>query len=173
MHAPISVLPVPFPRDSFEKAKAAMQIFNKLIDRVSRDGAYLRDTLQAASEFDDFTVSTRTEPCPCGVILATSWAQLRLAHVLCNAFRRSTLDCCEPYISMDQNLILMEAFGRVSGSATFLCRPGCCRSTKPQMTGASRELMSSWCWPSTDQTTCLMSPPVHCYRYGSASSEAE
>ena len=62
MHAPISVLPVPFPRDSFEKAKAAMQIFNKLIDRVSRDGAYLRNTLQAASNFDDFTVSTDTSP---------------------------------------------------------------------------------------------------------------
>ena len=34
-----------------------MRIFNKLIDRVSRDGAYLKATLQAASEFDDFTVS--------------------------------------------------------------------------------------------------------------------
>ena len=57
VHAPLSVLPVPFPRASFEKAKAAMRIFNKLIDRVSRDGAYLKATLQAASEFDDFTVS--------------------------------------------------------------------------------------------------------------------
>ena len=57
IHAPLSVLPVPFPRASFDKAKAAMRIFNKLIDRVSRDGAYLKATLQAASEFDDFTVS--------------------------------------------------------------------------------------------------------------------
>ena len=57
VHAPISVLPVPFPRDSFEKAKKAMQIFNTLIDRVSRDGAYLRSTLRAAAEYDDFTVS--------------------------------------------------------------------------------------------------------------------
>ena len=40
-----------------------MQIFNKLIDRVSRDGAYLKATLQAASEFDDFTVSAL--PCIC------------------------------------------------------------------------------------------------------------
>lgn len=55
-HAPISVVPVPFPRDSFEKAKAAMQIFNKLIDRVSRDGEYLQRTLQPAAKFDDFTV---------------------------------------------------------------------------------------------------------------------
>ncbi len=37
-----------------------MQIFNKLIDRVSGDGAYLRKTLQAASNFDEFTVSTST-----------------------------------------------------------------------------------------------------------------
>ena len=34
-----------------------MRIFNKLIDRVSRDGAYLKATLQAASGFDEFTVS--------------------------------------------------------------------------------------------------------------------
>ncbi|CAL8463402.1 g2936 [Coccomyxa elongata] len=54
-HAPISVVPVPFPRDSFEKARAAMQVFNKLIDRVSRDGEYLQHTLQPAAEFDDFT----------------------------------------------------------------------------------------------------------------------
>ncbi len=54
-HAPISVVPVPFPRDSFEKARAAMQVFNKLIDRVSRDGEYLQRTLQPAAEFDDFT----------------------------------------------------------------------------------------------------------------------
>ncbi|CAL5223694.1 g6247 [Coccomyxa viridis] len=68
VHAPISVLPVPFPRDSFEKAKKAMQIFNTLIDRVSRDGAYLRSTLRAAAEFDEFTarllqVFDATEDC--------------------------------------------------------------------------------------------------------------
>ncbi len=61
VHAPISVLPVPFPRDSFEKAKKAMQIFNTLIDRVSRDGAYLRSTLRAAAEFDEFTVSPHAQ----------------------------------------------------------------------------------------------------------------
>lgn len=54
-HAPISVVPVPFPKDSFEKARAAMHVFNKLIDRVSSDGEYLQRTLQPAAEFDDFT----------------------------------------------------------------------------------------------------------------------
>ncbi len=44
-----------------------MQIFNTLIDRVSRDGAYLRSTLRAAAEFDDFTVSS---------VLATSNSEL-------------------------------------------------------------------------------------------------
>ncbi|KAK9917481.1 hypothetical protein WJX75_004845 [Coccomyxa subellipsoidea] len=54
-HAPISVVPVPFPKDSFEKARAAMHVFNQLIDRVSSDGEYLQRTLQPAAEFDDFT----------------------------------------------------------------------------------------------------------------------
>ena len=56
VHAPLAVIPVPFPRDSFEKAKAAMRVFNALIDRVAGDGAYLRATLRPAAEFDDFTV---------------------------------------------------------------------------------------------------------------------
>ncbi len=64
-HAPISVVPVPFPRDSFQKARAAMQVFNKLIDRVSRDGDYLQRTLQPAAEFDDFTVREFLLILPC------------------------------------------------------------------------------------------------------------
>ena len=57
MHAPLTVLPAPFPRKSFDKAKAAMQVFNTLIDRVSQDDEYLQTTLQPAAEYDDFTVS--------------------------------------------------------------------------------------------------------------------
>lgn len=57
MHAPLTVLPTQFPRGSFEKAKAAMQLFNTLIDRVSRDDEYLQTTLRPAAQYDDFTVS--------------------------------------------------------------------------------------------------------------------
>ena len=57
MHAPLTVLPAPFPRKSFDKAKAAMQLFNTLIDRVSQDDQYLQTTLRPAAEYDDFTVS--------------------------------------------------------------------------------------------------------------------
>ena len=78
VHAPLSVLPVPFPRASFEKAKAAMRIFNRLIDRVSRDGAYLKATLQAASEFDDFTVGA-------SLCLSCSMAKLECKSVKCTA----------------------------------------------------------------------------------------
>lgn len=55
VHAPLTVLPTQFPRGSFEKAKAAMQVFNTLIDRVSRDEDYLQTTLRPAAEYDDFT----------------------------------------------------------------------------------------------------------------------
>lgn len=57
IHAPLTVLPTQFPRGSFEKAKAAMQLFNTLIDRVSQDEEYLQTTLRPAAEYDDFTVS--------------------------------------------------------------------------------------------------------------------
>ncbi|KAK9815717.1 hypothetical protein WJX72_008516 [[Myrmecia] bisecta] len=55
IHAPLAVLPVPFPRASFQKAKDAMTIFNLVIDRISRDSTYLQQTLAAAAEYDDFT----------------------------------------------------------------------------------------------------------------------
>ena len=57
MHAPITVLPVVFPADTFKKAQDAMQLFNTLIDRVSRDAEYLQRVLAPAAEFDEFTVS--------------------------------------------------------------------------------------------------------------------
>ncbi len=61
VHAPLAVIPVPFPRGSFEKARGAMTVFNALIDRVAADGAYLRRTLRPAAEFDDFTVRLRPQ----------------------------------------------------------------------------------------------------------------
>ena len=60
MHAPLTILPAPFPRNSFEKAKSAMEVFNDLIDRVAQDDQYLQDTLRSAGEYDDFTVSCLT-----------------------------------------------------------------------------------------------------------------
>lgn len=57
MHAPLTVLPAPFPKDSFEKAKSAMEVFNRLIDKVAQDDDYIQATLRSAAEYDDFTVS--------------------------------------------------------------------------------------------------------------------
>ena len=57
VHAPLAVMPMPFPRASFMKAKRAATVFNKLIDRVSLDAQYLQSTLAAAAKFDHFTVS--------------------------------------------------------------------------------------------------------------------
>lgn len=56
MHAPLSVLPAPFPEASFHKAVSAAAPFNTLIAAVAADSAYLQETLAPAAEFDDFTV---------------------------------------------------------------------------------------------------------------------
>ena len=63
MHAPLTVLPTPFPEKSFWKAVGSMRAFNTLIDNVSRDDEYLQTTLRPAAEYDDFTVSRS----PCSV----------------------------------------------------------------------------------------------------------
>lgn len=55
VHAPVALLPVPYPRETFLRAKAAAQAFNLLMDRISQDEAYLQAILAPAAEHDDFT----------------------------------------------------------------------------------------------------------------------
>jgi len=55
VHAPMSLLPVPFPRKQFLGARAVASSFNSMIDAVSRDSAYLKATLTAAGQDDEFT----------------------------------------------------------------------------------------------------------------------
>lgn len=55
IHAPIAVLPSPFPRDSFDKARRAMQLFNQVTDRITQNSDYLQQTLASAAAQDDFT----------------------------------------------------------------------------------------------------------------------
>lgn len=62
-HAPLTVLPTPFPADSFAKAKRAMTVFNYVMDRVSRDTDYLQQTLKGAAAHDDFTVCPSCQRC--------------------------------------------------------------------------------------------------------------
>ena len=57
VHAPLTILPTPFPAASFQKAMDAMRVFNLVMDAVSRDADYLQRTLAKAAQHDDFTVS--------------------------------------------------------------------------------------------------------------------
>jgi glutathione synthase len=59
VHAPLAVLPAPFPTASFRKACDAALAFNSLIAAVAADSEYLQRTLAPAAEYDDFTVRTR------------------------------------------------------------------------------------------------------------------
>ncbi len=56
MHAPLALLPVAYPRETFLKAKQAAEVFNLMIDRVAQDEDYLQQVLAAAAQYDDFTV---------------------------------------------------------------------------------------------------------------------
>lgn len=54
--APISLLPNAFPIQEFNKAKSLMPMFNLLVDRVSRDGPFLQETLGGiVSDTDPYT----------------------------------------------------------------------------------------------------------------------
>ena len=54
-HAPMSLLPTPFPRDVFELALRVSPSFASLSDAVSRDDEFLRTTLAGVVKTDDFT----------------------------------------------------------------------------------------------------------------------
>lgn len=53
--APLALLPTPFPRGEFERAVGLAGPLNRLVDAVSRDGAYLRRVLRGTVEHDEFT----------------------------------------------------------------------------------------------------------------------
>lgn len=55
VHAPLALLPVPYPRDTFLQAKAAALAFNAMVDAVTRDEEYLTSVLAAAAQEDPFT----------------------------------------------------------------------------------------------------------------------
>ena len=55
-HAPIALTPVPYPRDTFMRAKSAAEDFSLLMDAVARDEEYLVRTLSPVAKHDDFVV---------------------------------------------------------------------------------------------------------------------
>ncbi|KXZ48946.1 hypothetical protein GPECTOR_24g236 [Gonium pectorale] len=55
IHAPLSLLPVPYPRARFELAQKVQPLFNSLVDAVAADEAYLEAVLRPAAAHDAFT----------------------------------------------------------------------------------------------------------------------
>ncbi|XVF58885.1 hypothetical protein PTKIN_Ptkin07bG0101900 [Pterospermum kingtungense] len=55
VHAPISLLPMPFPESHWKQACELAPIFNELSDRVSLDGKFLQDSLSRTKKVDAFT----------------------------------------------------------------------------------------------------------------------
>ncbi|XP_039062832.1 glutathione synthetase, chloroplastic isoform X2 [Hibiscus syriacus] len=55
VHAPIALLPTPFPESHWKQACELAPIFNELVDRVSLDGKFLQDSLARTKTADAFT----------------------------------------------------------------------------------------------------------------------
>ena len=53
--APISLLPQSYPSSQFERAKSLAAPFNELVDRISRDGSFLQETLKDVRDVDEYT----------------------------------------------------------------------------------------------------------------------
>ena len=53
--APISLLPQSYPSYAFERAMSLLGPFGVLVDRVSRDGGFLRRTLAEARGVEEYT----------------------------------------------------------------------------------------------------------------------
>jgi hypothetical protein len=58
VHAPLALLPVPYPRETFLRAQRAALAFNSMIDAVAQDETYLQNVLAAAAQEDEFTASS-------------------------------------------------------------------------------------------------------------------
>ncbi|KAL6139281.1 hypothetical protein ACLB2K_064558 [Fragaria x ananassa] len=55
VHAPLALLPMPFPESQLKQAYDLAPIFNELVDRVSLDAKFLQDSLSRTKKADPFT----------------------------------------------------------------------------------------------------------------------
>ncbi|WZZ84755.1 hypothetical protein YC2023_113334 [Brassica napus] len=55
MHAPIALLPTPFPESYWNQACEVAPVFNELVDRISLDGKFIQDSLSRTKKADVFT----------------------------------------------------------------------------------------------------------------------
>ncbi len=53
--APFALLPSPFPSNEFQRAVELQPVLNCLMCKVANDTEFLKDTLKATIEVDDFT----------------------------------------------------------------------------------------------------------------------
>ena len=53
--APMSLLPNAYPKQAFQQAQSLATVWNVLVDRISRDGTFLQQTLQEVVEADPYT----------------------------------------------------------------------------------------------------------------------
>lgn len=54
-HLPFSLLPYALPADSYEQTKVLAPLFNTLVDKISRDGPWLKEVLADVLAGDEFT----------------------------------------------------------------------------------------------------------------------
>jgi len=57
VHAPVTLLPTPIHRGSFELVRDLSPLFNELFDRVSRDETFLLEALKGSAQVDPFLAS--------------------------------------------------------------------------------------------------------------------
>ncbi|KAG5087134.1 hypothetical protein JHK82_054531 [Glycine max] len=55
VHAPLALLPTPFPEKQWREANELAPIFNELVDRVSLDATFLQESLSRTKKADEFT----------------------------------------------------------------------------------------------------------------------
>nr|KYP45550.1 hypothetical protein KK1_032909 [Cajanus cajan] len=55
VHAPLALLPMPFPENQWREACELAPIFNELVDRVSLDAGFLQESLSRTKKADEFT----------------------------------------------------------------------------------------------------------------------
>ncbi|KAK7397239.1 hypothetical protein VNO78_18406 [Psophocarpus tetragonolobus] len=55
VHAPLALLPTPFPENKWREAIELAPIFNELVDRVSLDATFLHQSLSRTRKADEFT----------------------------------------------------------------------------------------------------------------------
>uniref|UniRef100_M4CF09 Protein kinase domain-containing protein n=1 Tax=Brassica campestris TaxID=3711 RepID=M4CF09_BRACM len=123
MHAPIALLPTPFPESYWNQACEVAPIFNELVDRISLDGKFIQDSLSSAQlKFGTIGVAEHSGTWSCLEKLFSSFKAYEISIPYIWFCYKKTLDVVSLLLGLSAMVLLLVSTDQFT---YWVAIPGC------------------------------------------------